>query len=1312
MAQLEPARLVPLLVAVVLRGPGAGAASSARAVEPTVTLRIVGPGNAPTNPALGTSAFVDVTIQCPGAAQQQCTRQGTAIAGYDDGQGLRANVDPYQVVVTVFDEDSSTAFGAVPANVLNVAPALLSINPDPDPSIPFGNAIPSAIPAVIAEGTAAAFVLTATDNSEADSDAGLFADIDWGDGSAVEPFDGNLSGSTTIIRAAHVFSDIGAFDVSFSLRDKDGDTRIVRTITVEVVNLGPTLSDLFTTLPVTEGIEMSAVALVDNRGLDPLTYNFDFDCGAVSSEADIIAAFNGIPNDVGQTSGVAKNTYNNQGNNTVCVRVCDDDNADNSCVFGSTTLEVFNQPAVLAVSANTPPGGLGEGGTVTLTASATDLGDDVIDFAVDCNNDGGIDDTELGVALGANAVFTCSYGDNGVFTARVIADDGVDVTERTVTINVNNVAPTLATTSATAAAQGAASTLTIAGAADASAADQASLVTQYDINNDGTFDLFSNAANGAASFRFPQLGANAYTARVCDKDGACSAAVNGTATVNNVAPTIQNVSAPAQVAIGAPVAVSVVATDAGNDTLNYTFSFAGVGPTQVVGPQASAVASASFAGTGTVTVTVTVSDGTASASADVDFNVVEGANENPSITLFSPPAPINEGQTVTLSANAVDAGNDTLTFTFDCEDDGVIDPANVVSGVTSGTASTTCSYANSGSFVARVTVSDADGGFTTQTTLVRVLNLAPVLGTIAATTVNEGQPTTLSVTGTTDAAGDTVTISYDTNGDGAFDITSDLANGAAQVSLPDGNTIISARACDNEGACSPAQNVTALVRNVAPVIQQISVPASAITGAPVSVNVTASDAGNDALLFTFAFSNGANLVQTIGPQPSPFATASFGESGSYTVAVTVTDTANAPEVAATTTDNAGFLVTDLNANIVAVAEPASILEGGSTTITVTPTTGVGPFDVSFDLNADGDFNDAVDVVNLRCDGNQASPCRTTATFAQNLAGNIAFRTLVSVTDKGNGDSISTAIVAIEVRNVAPTLNGGGNASVEEGTLFTRNLAGQQTDPGTQDTHTFSLVSGPLGLTVSGAGLVTWTPGFADAGSNPVVVRVTDSDGASGDAAFAVTVTIIDTNNNGVSDTQERALNGGELLAGNANVTDTDNDGASDLDEVLAGTNPDESDAPRAPVVISPNGVSVATLTPVLTVANAFSPRGLELTYTFVVSDSTGTELVRIEDVEEGETTTSATVPSDVLTEQGSFTWVAFAKDGTRNLADDADIEGATSDTGAFTVDGLGGAFVRGVEGDHHNVVGVSLPVLREMVVELGHRWTDLWAPPR
>ena len=49
--------------------------------------------------------------------------------------------------------------------------------------------------------------------------------------------------------------------------------------------------------------------------------------------------------------------------------------------------------------------------------------------------------------------------------------------------------------------------------------------------------------------------------------------------------------------------------------------------------------------------------------------------------------------------------------------------------------------------------------------------------------------------------------------------------------------------------------------------------------------------------------------------------------------------------------------------------------------------------------------------------------------------------------------------------------------------------------------------------------------------------------------------------------------------------------------------------------------------------------------------------------------------------------------------------------GAFTVDGLGGAFVTGIEGDHHNVVGVSLPLVRELVSSLGHSWTALWTRP-
>jgi septum formation protein len=47
--------------------------------------------------------------------------------------------------------------------------------------------------------------------------------------------------------------------------------------------------------------------------------------------------------------------------------------------------------------------------------------------------------------------------------------------------------------------------------------------------------------------------------------------------------------------------------------------------------------------------------------------------------------------------------------------------------------------------------------------------------------------------------------------------------------------------------------------------------------------------------------------------------------------------------------------------------------------------------------------------------------------------------------------------------------------------------------------------------------------------------------------------------------------------------------------------------------------------------------------------------------------------------------------------------------GAFTVDGLGGAFVTGIEGDYHNVVGISLPLLRDLLGELGYGWIDLWS---
>jgi septum formation protein len=49
--------------------------------------------------------------------------------------------------------------------------------------------------------------------------------------------------------------------------------------------------------------------------------------------------------------------------------------------------------------------------------------------------------------------------------------------------------------------------------------------------------------------------------------------------------------------------------------------------------------------------------------------------------------------------------------------------------------------------------------------------------------------------------------------------------------------------------------------------------------------------------------------------------------------------------------------------------------------------------------------------------------------------------------------------------------------------------------------------------------------------------------------------------------------------------------------------------------------------------------------------------------------------------------------------------------GALTIDGFGGWFVEGVDGDPSNVLGISLPLTRQLLAEVGVAVTDLWRSP-
>jgi len=49
--------------------------------------------------------------------------------------------------------------------------------------------------------------------------------------------------------------------------------------------------------------------------------------------------------------------------------------------------------------------------------------------------------------------------------------------------------------------------------------------------------------------------------------------------------------------------------------------------------------------------------------------------------------------------------------------------------------------------------------------------------------------------------------------------------------------------------------------------------------------------------------------------------------------------------------------------------------------------------------------------------------------------------------------------------------------------------------------------------------------------------------------------------------------------------------------------------------------------------------------------------------------------------------------------------------GCFALEGRGGLFVEKLEGCHTNVIGLSLPLLRLLLNQLGYDVTDFWQPP-
>ncbi|MEZ4459506.1 MAG: PKD domain-containing protein [bacterium] len=849
-----------------------------------------------------------------------------------------------------------------------------------------------------------------------------------------------------------------------------------------------------------------------------------------------------------------------------------------------------------------------------------------------------------------------AYIESGTYTATVTVSDEDSSASSTINITVDNVAPTISLVETTPpqpviVTEG--QSLSVrATATDPSTVDAVAL--NFQVNwDDGATDFAvgsSTGTSGEARSQFSHVYTNpgTYTVNitVTDPDGGVDSSTL-TVEVLNRAPSITDVFNTGPVDENTSVSAVLLVSNPGADVLRYSYNFNCTTTTEASvsdadfsepkpGTGTSAVRANTFGDDGSYPVCVRVCDDDGpNFGCDYGLTTVQVDNVAPVITSFPAPAAVQENSTgavVALTVTASDVGpSDTLSYAFDCDSNGSIDATS-----TNGTAN--CTYTTSGTFTASVRVTDGDGGIATGTTVVRITNAAPTIASATGLNVDEGNATTVTVTAS-DVGGDALTYRFDFNNDGQFDVQKST-NSATWTYTTDGAKTVGVEVCDSEGACATS-TASLTIANVAPEILSVSAPSSVSRGTSVTVIADAIDAGNDALKYQFTIKDSSGATVYSSPvQASNVATATITDSGSYTVDVVVSDAASAPNTVLTDTGSAAFTVTDISVAVNVVANPSTITEGGSTTITVSPS-GTGPYLVRYDINGDGDFNDAEDIAT----GTPCTTCSATGiVYADNRAGNLPYRVLVEVTDTGEGNAVATALVSVTVNNAPPTIaNINDIAAAPEQTALSLTINGS--DVGANDTITYSLVSGPAGITVNPtSGALTWTPNWTDEGANSITVRATDKDGGIAEETFTVTVTIIDTNGNNISDTRERELNNGNLLPAGADQLDTDNDGVSDLQEVLDGTDPTVSDAPSAPIVLTPNRESVDTLRPTLTVVNAVSPRRLALTYTFVVLDDTGAEVTRISGVAGGNNITSTDVDVD-LDEDAVYTWYAFADDG-------------------------------------------------------------------
>lgn len=746
----------------------------------------------------GDTASYRYTWRVNGAAISVTSATLTS-ADFDKGDTVQCQVTPFD------GEDVGSTVGSAVVTVGNTAPTLASATITPSSPV-----------------EASTLSVTLGSASDADGDTITF-DYAW-------YVDGTFAGSgLTLSGTDFDKGDVIYVEVTPSDGTDDGTT--VTSASVTVGNTAPVVTAV-TLSPTSAGTDtvLTATPIGSDVDGDSLTYSY-----AWYVEGTKVAP-------TGST--LDGGTWFDKGDE-VYVIVIANDGTDSSAPKASSTLEIGNSaPSISGVTMS--PSTIYETTTVSCSASGwSDPDGDAPGYRYAWSVNGSVVAT-------SSTLTGSSFKKGDRVLCRMTPFDGTDagaaVSSSAVTVSNSKPVLASATLSDTAPSEG--DTLSIA-LGSTSDADGDTVTVRYAWYVNGS--LVSSAATLSSAYF--GSGDSVY-AIVTPYDGTetGTGVRTATATVTNTAPVISSVTlSPTSPRTNDTIAATVSASDADGDTLTISYAWT-VDGVSVSETSSRLSGSRDFDKGEDVQVTVTVSDGTTSVSAT--SSVVTVANTPPKVASasLSNYAP-KEGDTVTcLPSGPTDADGDTVTYRYQWLVDGV------AVGVTSSTL-TSASFDAGDSVVCRVTPWDGDDvGTSVDSPAATVQNTAPVATGVALSDTSPAttDSVTATVSGVSDADGDTVTLRYQWYVGGSLKRTTSTTSRtntlAASEFVKNQDIYVVVTPYDGTAWGSSVTSTTGRSVNTPAVISATSLtPNPARTANGLSASVTASDADADSLTYTWAW---------------------------------------------------------------------------------------------------------------------------------------------------------------------------------------------------------------------------------------------------------------------------------------------------------------------------------------------------------------------------------------------------------------------------------------------------------------------------